>query len=247
MILELFKTGLNHQLILKNSILVVLVIILFQIPYNKYMQVNQKPIILGITGASGSIYGFTLLKFFLAHDYRVDLVLSCNAEYVAAKEMAFDLRECDLDQKKVEILKLLKLEDKASSLKLWDQKNIAASIASGSYKTQGMIVAPCSVGSLGNIANGTSNNLLTRAADVVIKERRKLVLLVREMPFSSIHLANMKTLSDCGAVIMPAAPAFYQQPKTIQDQIDFIVGKTLDQFDIDNQLFNRWRADSMIS
>jgi flavin prenyltransferase len=207
---------------------------------------SPKTIIIGITGASGSIYGFTLLKFFLANDYRVDLVISCNGEFVTFKEMAFDLRELNIDEKKIKILELLGLNDKAQYLKIWDQKNIAASIASGSYKTQGMIIAPCSVGTVGNIANGTSNNLVTRAADVVIKERRKLILLVREMPFSSIHLANMKTISDCGGVIMPAAPAFYQQPQTIQDQIDFIVGKVLDQLDIDHEIFKRWRGDASI-
>lgn len=209
-------------------------------------KITKLPIVLGITGASGSIYGFTLLKFFLANDYKVDFVISCNGEYVAFKEMAFDLRNLSVDEQKVKILDLLDLKDKSSNLKIWDQKNIAASIASGSYKTQGMVIAPCSVGSVGNIANGTSNNLITRAADVVIKERRKLILLVREMPFSSIHLANMKTISDCGGVIMPAAPAFYQQPKTIQDQIDFLVGKVLDQLDIDHEIFKRWRGDANI-
>jgi 4-hydroxy-3-polyprenylbenzoate decarboxylase len=201
---------------------------------------------IAITGASGSIYGFSLLKFFLLNDSRVDFVISCNGEYVTFKEMGLDLRGLNAEEKRDSILKFLALEDKQNFLKVWDQKNIAASIASGSYKQEAMIVAPCSVGSLGNIANSTSNNLITRAADVILKERKKLILLVREMPFNSLHLANMKTLSDCGAVIMTASPAFYQHPKTIQDQIDFIVGKVLDQLDIDNAMFNRWKGESNI-
>jgi 4-hydroxy-3-polyprenylbenzoate decarboxylase len=207
---------------------------------------SAKTLTIAISGASGSIYGFTLLKFFLANDYKVDFVISCNGEYVTFKEMGLDLRDLSIADKKNKILELLALEHKESNFKLWDQKNIAASIASGSYKSQGMIIAPCSVGSIGNIASGTSNNLITRAADVVLKERKKLVLLVREMPFNSIHLSNMKTISDCGGVILPAAPAFYHQPKTIQDQIDFIVGKVLDQFDIDHEIFKRWRGDANI-
>lgn len=207
---------------------------------------NSKAIVLAITGASGSIYGFTMLKFFLANGFKVDFVISCNGEYVAFKEMGFDIRGLSDDEKKSKILDLLDMKADSANLKIWDQKNIAASIASGSYKTQGMIIAPCSVGTVGNIANATSNNLITRAADVILKERRKLVLLVREMPFSSIHLANMKTISDCGGVIMPAAPAFYQQPKTLQDQIDFVVGKALDQIGVDHDIFQRWKGDSVI-
>ena len=206
---------------------------------------NKKPIVLAITGASGSIYGFTLLKFFLANDFRVDLVISSNGDYVAYKEIGLDIREKSLEQKEQLILDFIELPD-SPNLRLWEQSNVAASISSGSYQTQGMIIAPCSVGSVGNIAAGTSNNLITRAADVILKERRKLVLLVREMPFNSIHLNNMKTLSDCGAMILPATPAFYQNPQTIQDQINFVCGKTLDAFGIENGLFNRWAGDANI-
>ena len=133
---------------------------------------SAKTLTIAISGASGSIYGFTLLKFFLANDYKVDFVISCNGEYVTFKEMGLDLRDLSIADKKNKILELLALEHKESNFKLWDQKNIAASIASGSYKSQGMIIAPCSVGSIGNIASGTSNNLITRAADVVLKERK---------------------------------------------------------------------------
>ena len=126
------------------------------------------------------------------------------------------------------------------SLSLWAADDITASIASGSYKSQGMIIAPCSMGTIANTAAGTSNNLITRAADVCLKERRRLVLVARETPLSSIHLANMLKLSEMGAVVLPAAPGFYQKPQTIDDMVQFVVGKTLDVFKIENNSFNRW-------
>lgn len=195
------------------------------------------PIVLGITGASGAIYGLTLLKFLLENDYKVDLVLSSNAPKVFQAELKID---SDIDS----LCSFLNIGNRKSQLKIWDHSNVAASISSGSYKTQGMIIAPCSMGTLGNIAAGTSNNLIARAADVTLKERRKLLLIARETPLNTIHLRNMLTLSEIGAIIMPAAPGFYHNPKTIQDQVNFIVGKALDVFDIDNESFNRWLGNT---
>ena len=207
---------------------------------------SKLPIVVGITGASGAIYGLTLLKFLIENDYKVDLVLSSHAPKVFKAELNMNLNchpeQCEGSNAEVinAICEFLGIEDKKAQLQIWDQANVAASISSGSYKTQGMIIAPCSMGTLGNIAAGTSNNLIVRAADVTLKERRKLLLLARETPLNTIHLRNMLTLSEMGAIIMPAAPGFYHNPETIQDQINFIVGKALDVFDIDNESFKRW-------
>jgi 4-hydroxy-3-polyprenylbenzoate decarboxylase len=200
---------------------------------------SDLPIIVGITGASGAIYGITLVKFLLENNYSVDLVLSPHAEKVFLAELGFCL---GLD-KKNSLCEFLQINEDLGSLRLWDHNNVAAAISSGSYKTQGMIIAPCSMGSIGNIAAGTSNNLLTRAADVCLKERRKLVLVARETPLSTIHLRNMLSLSEIGAVILPAAPGFYHNPRTIQDQVNFILGKALDAFGIENENFTRWLGD----
>lgn len=201
---------------------------------------NNNPIILGITGASGAVYGFNLLKFFLANNFKVELVISNNAIEVAKEELGLKLDNKNLELMKNQILDFIVCKNFSANLKIWDQSNIAASISSGSYKTQGMIIAPCSMGTVANIAAGNSNNLVTRAADVVIKERRKLILMIRETPFSTIHLRNMHSLSEMGIIILPAAPGFYHHPQTIDDQVNFVLGKTLDAFGIDNSMFKRW-------
>ena len=201
---------------------------------------SELPIVIGVTGASGAIYGMTLIKFLVENNYKVDLVLSSQAPKVFQAELGMDCNDLSLTAMTNQLCEFLKIEDKKSHLKTWEQGNVAASISSGSYKTQGMIIVPCSMGTLGNIAAGTSNNLITRAADVTLKERRKLVIVARETPLNTIHLRNMLTLSEMGTVILPAAPGFYHNPRTIDDQINFIVGKTLDVFDIDNESFKRW-------
>ncbi len=201
------------------------------------MQDNKSlPIVLAITGASGFVYGLTLLKFFVEHEYPVELVISSNAIIVAKQELGLDLQGKDI---LLQIKDFLQINHNLR-VKIWDQNNIAASISSGSYRTQGMIIAPCSMGTMANIAAGTSNNLISRAADVILKERRRLVLVARETPLSTIHLRNMLTLSEMGAIILPAAPGFYHAPITLIDQINFVVGKTLDVFGIDNESFKRW-------
>jgi 4-hydroxy-3-polyprenylbenzoate decarboxylase len=122
--------------------------------------------------------------------------------------------------------------------------DLAAPVSSGSFRTSGMIVAPCSMRSLGEIAHGITSNLLTRAADVVLKERRRLVLVTRETPLHAIHLRNMATLADMGAIIAPPVPAFYNRPKTLDDIIDHTVGRVLDLFDLDTGRVRRWRSEA---
>jgi 4-hydroxy-3-polyprenylbenzoate decarboxylase len=225
------------------------------------------PIVLGVTGASGAVYGLGLLEFLLANDFQVELVYSDSAKLVAYHELGYDFRNTNKHEFKTMLYRLIHQRKEIASpsahndnsyennLRIWDHSDVAASISSGSYKTQGMIIAPASMGTIANIAAGTSNNLIARAADVVLKERRKLVLVARETPLSTIHLRNMLTLSEMGAIVLPAAPGFYQHPKTIEDQVNFVLGKTLDAFGLDHELFTRWmnpghceeRSDEAIS
>ena len=203
------------------------------------MPQKNQPITVAITGASGFIYGLRLLQFLLNENFLVDLILSKTAFKVSQLESNLNLPADNLIESKKQILNYLNLINN-KSLNLWSESNLAASISSGSYRSQGMIIIPCSMGCLGRIANGISDDLITRSADVCLKERNKLILVARETPLNTSHLQNMLTLSQLGAIILPAMPAFYQQPKTINDLIDFVVGKTLDSFGIEHKLFNRW-------
>jgi 4-hydroxy-3-polyprenylbenzoate decarboxylase len=205
---------------------------------------NNLPVVIGITGASGAIYGVNLVKFFLDNGRRIELIISDNAVKVFKLELKLALSSSSPQENKKNLLDYLGIvnESQKSLLDIWHQDNVAACVSSGSYKTQGMIIAPCSMGTIANIANGTSNNLIARAADVILKERRKLVLLAREAPFNTIHLRNMLSLSEMGAIVVPASPGFYHQPLTLQDQIDFVIGKTLDVFGVENELFKRWQG-----
>ena len=180
-------------------------------------------LIVGISGASGVVYGVRLLQALKKLPVETHLVMTRTAEITLAHET---------DIKVAALHRIADVSYKADDL--------AAAISSGSYLTLGMVVAPCSMRSLGEIANGISSNLLTRAADVVLKEKRKLVLMVRETPLHSIHLRNMATLSDMGAVIAPPVPAFYNRPKTLDDIIDHTIGRMLDLFDLDTGKVKRW-------
>jgi len=181
-------------------------------------------IIVGITGSSGVIYGIKLLYFLKKSKIETHIVLSKWAE----KNI-----EIETDESIVEVKKLASFE--------YRENDMAASISSGSFKTDGMIIIPCSMKTLASIANGYDDNLISRAASVTIKENRKLVIVPRETPLSQIHLSNMLKLAKIGVTILPAMPGFYHRPKTINDLILHIVGKTLDQFDISNELFKRWK------
>lgn len=190
--------------------------------------VDKKPvdkIIVAITGASGAIYGITLLKALKSLNIETHLIISKAARITIKEETNFSS------------LDILKLTDFCYKV-----DDIAAKISSGSFKTSGMIIMPCSVKTAAEIASGVTTNLISRAADVVLKERRKLVLCLRETPLNLIHLRNMTQLAEAGAIIAPIMPAFYNKPKTIQDIVDHNVGRVIDLFDLDSNLVKRWRS-----
>ena len=192
----------------------------------------KKTIVTGITGASGSIYALNFLKH--AADLGVDLriVLTETGAAVFKYETGMTLTDA-----------LMRLDIHACNscaVRIYDNKDIFADIASGSHKTDGMVVVPCSMKTLSGIANGYSASLLERAADVMLKERRDLILAVRETPLSMIHLKNMTLAAEAGAVILPASPGFYHKPETVDDLADFITGKILDQLGIEHKLKTVW-------
>ncbi len=184
---------------------------------------EPKRLVIGISGASGVIYGVRLLEALKSLPVETHMVMTRTAEVTLAHET--DLK----------VAAVRKLADVAHGV-----DDLAAAVSSGSFRTLGMIVAPCSMRSLGEIANGISTNLLTRAADVVLKERRKLVLLARETPLHAIHLRNMLALAEMGAIIAPPVPAFYSKPETLDDIIDHTIGRVLDLFDLDTGKVKRW-------
>jgi 4-hydroxy-3-polyprenylbenzoate decarboxylase len=183
-------------------------------------------IIVGVSGASGSIYAIQTLRALRAvGGFEVHLVLSPQA--VQTVELETDVQRAELES----------LGDV-----LHDSTNLAASISSGSFKTAGMIVVPCSMRSASAIAYSLNDNLLVRAADVCLKERRTLVLVVRETPLHINHLRNLTRAAEAGAIILPPVPGTYSRPKTIEDIVNHTVGKVLDQFDIEHALFTRWQG-----
>ncbi len=205
----------------------------------------NKPLIVAVTGASGVVYSIRLLDFLLACGQKIELVFSNAALRVFQEEHDIIL---PINDSKEKILQALNLpESRTDLVNIHKSNDYGASIASGSYPSMGMIVIPCTLGSLGSLACGLSQNLIHRAGLVTLKERRKLVIVLREMPYGHIQLKHMLALSEAGAVITSASPGFYHKPQTIQDQIDFVVGKVIDLFDLDNNLFKRWKVDSLNS
>jgi 4-hydroxy-3-polyprenylbenzoate decarboxylase len=199
----------------------------------------ELPFVLAITGASGAIYGLRLLQYFMEIGQPVDLLVSRAALQVMKEENDLLLGDDIADG----IAQFLDLPASAP-FKLHKLTDYGASVASGSYRTKGMAIVPCSLGTLGAVANGLTENLIHRAAAVCLKERRTLLILVREMPFGQIQLKNMLALSEAGAVVASACPGYYHRPQTISDQIDFVVGRVLDQYGFDNNLFKRWKEDA---
>ncbi len=192
--------------------------------------------ILGISGASGQAIGIKLLRELLGLDFDVHLVISGHALQILAQETG--LRLC-LDKGPDE--ETLRGGVRNGRLFQYRQEEMEAPIASGSFKTKAMFIAPCSMKTLSAVAGGYASNLLERAADVTIKEGRKLVLCPREMPFSAIHLENMLKLARIGVSVAPPVAAFYHEPKTLEDMVDFFAGKLLDSAGIENETFKRWQ------
>ncbi len=187
---------------------------------------GRKRLIIGISGASGVSYGLRALQLLRNAGVETHLVMTRTAELTLAYETT------------------LKVADvRATAMCAHEIDDLSAPISSGSYLTSGMIVAPCSIRSMSEIATGVTSNLLTRAADVTLKERRRLVLMIRESPLHTGHLRTMTALSEMGAIIAPPVPAFYARPQTLDDMVDFTVGRVLDLFAIDGPPLRRWGED----
>ena len=198
----------------------------------------SKTVCLALTGASGMPYGLRLLECLLGAGCRVQLLYSQAAQIVARQEMDFELPSRPADARAALISRYPTVD--RENLQVFGREEWFAPVASGSNPPDAMIVCPCSMGTLAAIAQGLSDNLIERAADVVLKEGRKLVLVPRETPFSAIHLENMLRLARAGAVILPPSPGFYQHPQSVQDIIDFVVARVLDQVGVSHSLMQRW-------
>src|SRR5688500_10672489 len=196
-----------------------------------------------VTGASGSIYAQRTLVHMAASGVveRINLIMSDAALTVARVEMGIDLRASDVNS----INEWIGLPRHSRLIHLHRLDNIAAKPSSGSHPQQGMVVVPCSMGTLGAIASGAGTNLIHRAADVTLKESRRLVLVPRETPYNAIHLENMLRLAGAGARILPASPGFYHRPKTIEELVDHLCFRILDQFDIPHSRKSEWKGSEV--
>ncbi len=199
-------------------------------------------ICVALTGASGAQYGLRLLDCLLANQRAVDVIFSQAALAVLKLEMGISISARPREAQR-QLCQRFKAD--AQLIRVYGLEEWTAPIASGSAVDSAMVICPCSMGSLAGIAAGTSRNLIERAADVTLKERRPLILVPREMPFSSIHLQNMLKLSQAGAIIMPPSPGFYHKPETLNDMIDFVVARVLDQLNISHQLLAPWGNDGI--
>jgi 4-hydroxy-3-polyprenylbenzoate decarboxylase len=176
--------------------------------------------VVGVTGASGIIYGVRLLESLPG---KKTVIVSDDAARIAEVELG-----------------IAKKEIMAKADRSYQNEDMFSPLASGSVKFDAMVIAPCSTSTMSKIACGIADNLITRIASVALKERRKLVLLIRETPLSSIHLGNMEKLSIAGAIVMPASPGFYPKPESVDDIVDFVVGRVMDELGVDNELYRRW-------
>ena len=198
---------------------------------------KQTPVIVALTGASGVQYALRLMQCLLSAGTPVYLMVSKAAQIVLSMETTLKVPAKSADMARF-FTELYNAQE--GQLEVFGQEQWTAPIASGSHKARSMVVVPCTTGTLAAIANGNSDNLLERAADVMLKEKRQLIMVVRETPFSHIHLENMLRLSQAGATIMPANPGFYHNPETLEDIIDFMVSRIMDHLNVDNDLLPRW-------
>jgi len=197
----------------------------------------MKSFIVAVTGASGSIYGIRLIEGLLKSKHKVYLVISKQAFSIIKIETGINWTGNTASEIEKKIQKYFSSEN----IKYYSENNLSAPFSSGSFITDGMFVVPCSMKTLSGIANGYANSLIERAADVMLKEGRRLILSPREMPFSAVHLENMLKLARLGVKIIPPIPAFYHKPKNIKDIIDFVVGKILDSAEVRHNIFKRWK------
>ncbi|HEY9764244.1 MAG TPA: flavin prenyltransferase UbiX [Trichocoleus sp.] len=204
------------------------------------MNPSSRPLIVGITGASGLVYAVRTLKYLLEAHHTVDVVASKAVQMVWQAEQAIRMPLEPLKQEA--FWRQQAGVSEAGTLRCHPFGDVGATLASGSFRTAGMLIIPCSMSTVAKLAAGLSSDLLERAADVQLKEGRKLVVVPRETPFSLIHLRNLTALAEAGARIVPAIPAWYHNPQTVEDLVDFVVARALDQFEIDCVPLKRWQG-----
>jgi 4-hydroxy-3-polyprenylbenzoate decarboxylase len=207
---------------------------------NPYFTTMAHPLVLAISGASGAVYAVRLLEMLVQAGRDVHLTISPSGRDVLKQEL-----HVRVDLETFDVAKLVDLTEKAGRILYHHYQDFHSPIASGSHLTDGMVICPCSGGTLGTIACGTATNLLHRAAEVHLKERRKLILVPRETPLSLIQIDNMKRVVEAGATLLPAAPGWYHGVNNVMDLVDFVVARILDQLGVEHGLSKRWSKDSI--
>ncbi len=197
--------------------------------------------VVGISGGSGAPYTRRVIEGLVEAGHDAKIVVTDAGRRVFEIELGIALTGDPTDDTRI-LTDNLDLGSGSGSIELFDQRNVAATIASGSYACEGMVVVPCSMGTLARIATGISSNLLERAADAALKERRRLILVPRETPLNLIHLRNMTAVTEAGAIVMPAMPGFYHLPESVNDLVDMIAGRVLDGLGVNSTLLRRWQG-----
>ncbi|MCZ6793059.1 MAG: UbiX family flavin prenyltransferase [Planctomycetota bacterium] len=192
---------------------------------------SSRPVVVGVTGASGAVYAQRLVEELLAREHEVLLAVSSAGRLVVKEELACAPREDPWGQTNRHLLHV------------FSAKDFGAPFCSGSFRFHGMVIIPASMSTVGAVASGYTANCIHRGADVALKEGRKLVVVPRETPFSTVHLENLLSLARAGAVILPPSPAFYQRPASVDDIVDFVVSRVLDALHVDNELYPRWKEN----